>query len=1466
MPHINRIRVNNVKYNFGTQFYDDFIMRFSGKNSIYDLANGGGKSVLMLLLMQNLIPNCTLDEKQPVEKLFRGNGSTVIHSLIEWKLNQNDIQDGYQYMTTGFCARKGKEQPQEEGERENAVIEYFNYCIFYREFNDNDMRNLPLSNGKERITYQGLKNYLRDLEKHDFSLIVKIFDRKGDYQRFISRYGLYESEWELIRGINKTEGHVRTYFENRYKTTRKVVEDLLIEEIIEKSFQNKAGGSQDTQEIAQTLLDIKDKLMELSRKKGEIVHYDQQIEALSSFIQRMHNLKSVYQEKTGLEEELVRTYHTALYRENFKQEQLAKGKEQEAQTEEEVKQLEKQIACGQIQLEEAELSLLEAEAKETGQQLTESRQEVQKLEAWLKQAESANDYLDYLEDKKQAGLQEAAMEGLLAEKEGLLEELYDLVSEIKEKSEEERQRLEAEFIRSQTEYEEAKRSGKEADEALRDWEKKEAVLKSRIAETLAEREALSEEMAKKQQAAGLLVIQQVQEAIREKREEKEARLQEMKELEDKKEQYIQELAQLQQAVAETRQTAVRAEAGMEKAAKQLELFGKWKEKAEHLREIYKERDCRKILEQIVRQRRETLYRLEEQKALLEEKEGLLAQLERGVPLVVSEKTQKLAEYIGRHHGAQVQLGAEYLAGIEGYEREVLLSNLPMLPYSILVEGDFKQITEDRHITGGDYGNCLIPVLSVEALSVEGGLAQEEWLFFAGKERELFLDEGRQTALKETLQKETEELLKEQERWTEYEKVLEEDGLFLTRYLEEYGKEWQREQQSFEDCKAVFEESERRLESLEESQGEKENALKAAKDRLETLKSRQKEEEETFRLLEELEVMQARMLAIQKKSEGLEASNQEAEAKVEENRRKYEELSENRRKIREKTENIKNKRDEIDRDWERVYGAYDKPGRKAVSGLSLPELEVRFLGRKEAFEKEHGDIEDKKRLVENLKSAMERSKSAIEYRGHTLEALAAAYAANELKRTPRQELLGEREKLKERQKALETAAKRLQAQTDNMNRKFGSIGHAKTMVEKQFGAYEPLSPGGDVEAMLQGNEALLLQKKMRLQEIHKEEKELERQCMALESMCQDMERMMKLAGITSEENSKLLEEGVSLKEKYEKLREQYDSLIHEEQRRRNVFESDKDKMLDTLQKLQAHAFAEEMQRSVVYPVSFREVEALISNLTEALSYMELEKERVGKGIEDMEIIKDNFENQCLQTCVTIQRELMRLPEMSKIQLDGQMSPMIQLQIPYIGKERYKAAMSDYIEEIVKNADGFEKPEERLRYIRNQLSFKHLFSVIVKDMNGIRLNLYKRERIREQSRYLRYEEAVGSTGQSQGIYIQFLIAIIHYITSINSGNADAVGLKNVIFLDNPFGAAKDVYIWEPIFQMLKSNHVQLIVPARGTTPVITGRFEVNYILGQKLIDGRQQTVVVDYRSQVEEEEMEYAPLSFEQATLF
>ena len=274
MPSINRIRVNNIKYNFGTQSYDDFTMRMYGKNTLYDLANGGGKSVLMLLLMQCVIPNSTLDDKQPIEKLFRGGFNTCIHSLVEWKLDPGSVKEGMRYMTTGFAAKKAGSQmtitdEAASNDPETAEIEYFNYVIFYRNYNKHDIVNIPLSDGQERISYKGLRNFLQDISRNDKNIEVHIFDRKGEYQRFIAEYGLYESQWELIRGINRTEGHVRTYFETNYKTTRRVIEDLFIEEIIEKAYAVKTAddSTEKNKNTAELLLTIQDELKNLAQKQ-----------------------------------------------------------------------------------------------------------------------------------------------------------------------------------------------------------------------------------------------------------------------------------------------------------------------------------------------------------------------------------------------------------------------------------------------------------------------------------------------------------------------------------------------------------------------------------------------------------------------------------------------------------------------------------------------------------------------------------------------------------------------------------------------------------------------------------------------------------------------------------------------------------------------------------------------------------------------------------------------------------------------------------------------------------------------------------------------------------------------------------------------------------------------------------------------------------------------------------------------
>lgn len=301
----------------------------------------------------------------------------------------------------------------------------------------------------------------------------------------------------------------------------------------------------------------------------------------------------------------------------------------------------------------------------------------------------------------------------------------------------------------------------------------------------------------------------------------------------------------------------------------------------------------------------------------------------------------------------------------------------------------------------------------------------------------------------------------------------------------------------------------------------------------------------------------------------------------------------------------------------------------------------------------------------------------------------------------------------------------------------------------------------------------------------------------------------------------------------------------------------------LDKMEVYELAGTIRNDVLVPENYSQAEELLKNLKTIQEYIELEKERIAKSLVDMETIKENFEEQCLQRCLDVKTELDKLPKLSRIISDGETIQMVGLNVPYVKEEFQRQRMSQYIERIVAQADDYENSKEQMKFIRNSLTLKKLFGVIVTDMNAIKLSLYKRERIKEQSRYLRYEEAVGSTGQSQGIYIQFLVSVINYIAGMYSTGSEDIRTKT-IFIDNPFGAAKDVYIWEPIFALLAANNVQLIVPARGATPAITGRFDVNYILGQQMSGGKQLTVVTDFTSSVDQNELEYQDLEYNQVS--
>ena len=271
MPHINRIRLVNVNYNDAKSIYDDFNMRLDGKSTTYDLINTGGKSMLILMLLQTVLPNTYLKKEKPIKNIFiGGNTKRTSHCLVEWELDEGYE---YKYMLTGFCARKKQESDNDEEDDNKLEIDYYNYCYFYNDYAQIDIKKLPLvtrdGNDKIYMSYDKLRQYLIGMKKD--GLPVEIFDSKKDYMKRIEYYGLISAEWKLISEINVSENYIEKYFKEN-KTSRKLIENFLIKIIDNINLQN-SDETEDT--LVDTLIELKDNLMLFRKQNDNKKEYEQ---------------------------------------------------------------------------------------------------------------------------------------------------------------------------------------------------------------------------------------------------------------------------------------------------------------------------------------------------------------------------------------------------------------------------------------------------------------------------------------------------------------------------------------------------------------------------------------------------------------------------------------------------------------------------------------------------------------------------------------------------------------------------------------------------------------------------------------------------------------------------------------------------------------------------------------------------------------------------------------------------------------------------------------------------------------------------------------------------------------------------------------------------------------------------------------------------------------------------------------
>ena len=1307
MPQINRIRVNNVKYNFGTQVYDDFVMRFNCQNTIYDLANGGGKSLLMLLLMQNMLPNCTLDDKQPIEKLFRqGSGNTCIHSLVEWKLDPCYQKDGFRFMTTGFCARKGRgtddenQDGQEQTAAPTASVEYFNYCIFYREFGDNDIKNLPLVSNGERITYNGLKAYLRDLEKGGYKYVVKIFDRKGDYQSFISNYGIYESAWEIVRGINKTEGHVRTYFESNYKTSRKVVEDLLIEEIIQKSFNNKLSVDNDEGMMAQTLMDIKDKLVELSKKHSQLGAYDSQIAAIDSFKEYLSTYEAFYNRKEEIEKQLYDLLLVAMRESDKKDKELKSQDDLITKMYDELAHEKEAIAVAEVMSEKNSMAGVESLVNETRKALELKNAAIEEARGKLSLMESAGDYKDYAEyEKSYKGLQ-IAIDNRLREDTDITAELKILAAGYRKFYETETRRLKEKLDIAANRVKALEVRLSESKDNLRNADKEAAGLGSLSDNLENEIQELQAQLGASLSEAGTVVCENASEEYDKSFRDKELLKNKETRMSEKFNDVQQQLMSLNETISANKALIDIFTEQSEKLEKADEAGNADNERMGKIREIYSADNDEAMLSVILETYQKMRSEYTEECKAAQELDSFIDNARKGTYICKSPERDRLKEYLESQYGSDVVEGHEWFAALNAGQKRDVLKRTPFIEYAFIIKNDFERIKADEMLKDFGKGAAAYPVISEQVLIDTKLEINKDLIVFALKDMSFLRDEAKLETQIKLAQEELESHKAQAGKLADRMELVWNDYTFALVYNAVSGKVDASEAEAIRlkiaDSEAAIIEAEKKRSVLNEVKEQLSRNLAQTRDDIE-------EKETACSLLSRIMEMNTSIDKKYERLKGLKADVDSARNRIYECEEAAASANSEYDTARDFEDSTRKAYDEIIKSWEEQYAPYyDENVSIEIDDdtyrLDKDEIESRFTGLKTALSQKNSDFADKQALMNHLSASMNKCRDAIEYRGYTFDDIKAKYEAGEIMAAGSQQLRNAKDALNNLVKSSDSVREELESQEALLNRLEGSIAHGINQIENNYGSFNEF-PCDDPDEFITQHKVLIkkLEDNTKVQE--KTRRQMSDSLKDILVCRKDLERIVSDAGMHVPEEFRPEDaQGITANlTEYEAVHKEYASITRLEYKKVDEFNKNKSKLIDLLNGFNAVELADEVRISLNVPENVAKTRSMIESLNETNTFIQLEKDRIAKGIEDMQMIKDNFENRCIQTCSNIKTELDRLPQLSNINLDGEQIAIISLQIPYIKEELYKEKMSEYIDETVFMAESFKEPAERLKYL-------------------------------------------------------------------------------------------------------------------------------------------------------------------------
>ena len=175
MSKIARIRILNLNYNNNTIKIDDEMFDFNGQNTLISLRNGGGKSVLVQMIVSLFVNRSYRDfGDRPFKSYFTTNRPTFI--MTEWILDNKADR-----FLAGMMVRKSQREDNDAEE-----LEMYTFTGNYSKACSYDIENLPVirQEGSKKILrgFSECKNLLEEISKSE-SRNFRLYDMTSSYGR-----------------------------------------------------------------------------------------------------------------------------------------------------------------------------------------------------------------------------------------------------------------------------------------------------------------------------------------------------------------------------------------------------------------------------------------------------------------------------------------------------------------------------------------------------------------------------------------------------------------------------------------------------------------------------------------------------------------------------------------------------------------------------------------------------------------------------------------------------------------------------------------------------------------------------------------------------------------------------------------------------------------------------------------------------------------------------------------------------------------------------------------------------------------------------------------------------------------------------------------------------------------------------------------------------------------------------------